>query len=178
MVKKLLSFATLLLFLGAGSSLAQVSIGYMDTQKVMNESLEIQQVQKELEAFIQEKQQELANKTSQYQQEIAEYQQRRESMSQQQIEQREQELTTMTTDLKEFDQRIRSQIQQKRQDLLMPVLQSMNDAIAAVAKAQNLDFVINKSTNVGENILFYASANQENITQEVLNRLNSSSQQK
>lgn len=176
MIKKLLSIATLLLFVGSASAIAQVKIGYMDTQQVMNQLPEMQQVQEELNTFIQQKQQALIDKTSNYQEEVASYQKSRGSMSQQQIQQREEELTDLTTELQEFDQQVRLEIQQKRNELLAPVLTRMNNAITTVAEANNLDFVLNKSTRNGESVLFYASANQKDITQQVLNQLTSSSQ--
>ena len=176
MIKKLLSIATLFLFVGSASAVAQVKIGYMDTQEVMSQLPAMQQVQKELNTFIQQKQRDLSDKATQYQDEVADYQSNQGSMSEQQKKDRERELTDLSEELEEFNQQIRLEIQQKREQLLSPVLTRMDNAIAAIAESQNLDFVLNKSTNNGESVLFYASENQQNITQQVLNRLQSSSQ--
>ncbi|MBN2731060.1 MAG: OmpH family outer membrane protein, partial [Balneolaceae bacterium] len=61
-------------------------------------------------------------------------------------------------------------------ELLAPILTRMDKAIATVAEENNLDFVLNKSTNTGDSVIFYASGNQLDITQQVLDRLTSSSQ--
>jgi|AntRauTorcE11897_2_1112592.scaffolds.fasta_scaffold50071_2 outer membrane protein len=174
MIKKVLSTATLLLFIVSASAVAQIKIGYMNTQEVLNQLPEREQVQKELNAFIQQKQSELTQKATDYQNEVAEYQSNQASMSAQQIEKREQELTEMQASLQEFDQSIRLQVQQKRDQLLEPILTRVDAAIATIAESENLDFVINKSTNSGEEVIFYASDNQLDITQPVINRLTSS----
>lgn len=176
MIKKFLSIATLLLFLGSATAVAQVKIGYLNTQEVMNQLPEMEQVQNDLRAFIQKKQEELTQKATNYQEQVAAYQSSRGAMSQQQIEQKEEELTNLTTELEEFDQQVRLEIQRKRQELLAPIYTSMNNAIKAVAEEEGLDFVLNEATSAGESVVFYASGNQLNITQQVINRLTSSSQ--
>lgn len=176
MIKKVLSTAVLFLFVVSASAVAQVKIGYLDTQEVMSQLPEVEQVQEELSSFIAQKQQELTQKATAYQDEVAAYQSSRGSMSDQQVQQREQELEDRMTALEEFDQQIRLQVQQKRQELLAPVLTRMDKAIATVAEENNLDFVLNKSTNTGDSVIFYASGNQLDITQQVLDRLTSSSQ--
>lgn len=176
MIKKVLSTAALLLFVVSASAVAQVKIGYLNTQEVMSQLPEVEQVQEELSNFIEQKQQELTQKATAYQDEVAAYQSSRGSMSDQQAQQREQELTNQMTALEEFDQQIRLEIQQKRQELLAPILTRMDKVIAAVAEENDLDFVLNESINTGDSVVFYASGNQLDITQQVLNRLTSSSQ--
>ncbi|MBN2730841.1 MAG: OmpH family outer membrane protein, partial [Balneolaceae bacterium] len=92
MIKKVLSTAVLFLFVASASAVAQVKIGYLDTQEVMSQLPEVEQVQEELSNFIAQKQQELTQKATAYQDEVAAYQSSRGSMSDQQVQQREQEL--------------------------------------------------------------------------------------
>ncbi len=96
-------------------------------------------------------------------------------MSQEQQTKREEELATMEQELMEMRQSIQQQIQQRRSELMSPIYNRMDKAIAAVAQANGLDFVLNETTGYGETIIYYSADQQLNITQEVLNRMNSDS---
>lgn len=175
MIKKLLPITALLLFVMMGTSIAQeVNIGYMDTQQVLEQLPERERVEKELQSFIDQKQEELSERATAFQDEVAAYQENRTDMTTQQIQQREEELGQMEAELDQFDQTLRQQIEQKRQELLSPILDRIDKAIAAVAEAEGLEFVLNRSTSGGNPLIFYASENQVNITDQVLSRLTSS----
>lgn len=175
MIKKLLPITAILLFGMVTTTLAQIKVGYMNTQEVLNQLPERERVEKELQAFISDKQDQLSERATEYQDAVADYQSNQADMTQQEMENREQELTEMRTSLDEFDQSLRSQIQQKRQELLSPLLDRVDKAIAAVAESEGLDFVLNEATNSGNPLIFYASANQINITEQVVSRLTSNS---
>lgn len=177
MIKKLLPITALLFFGLSASTLAQVNIGYMNTQEVMTKLPGREQVEEELSAFIQKKQTQLREKATAFQDAVAEYQANMESMSDTEIADKEASLQELNTELTQFNRSIRAEIQQKRAELLSPLLERIDQAIAAVAEENNLDFVLNKSTNMGNTIIFYAAENQVNISQEVLNWLNESSAQ-
>lgn len=176
MIKKLLSTAALVLFVVSATATAQVKIGYLNTQEVLSQLPEREQVQTELNSFIQQKRTELGEKATAYQEEVSTYESNQASMSEDQRKQREQELTETLTSLEEFERSIRLQIQQKREQLLAPIFEKMDNAISTIAEGENLDFVLNKSTNSGDNVIFYASNNQKDITQQVINQLTSSTQ--
>jgi outer membrane protein len=176
MIKKFLSITALFIFMLTATSTAQLAVGYMNTQEVLSQLPERERVQKELESFIQQKQEELGQRATEYQDAVADYQTNQGSMSQQQIQTREQELTEMQTALDEFNQSIRQQIQQERQSMLEPIFTRIDEAIAVIAEEEGLDFVLNQSTNTGDQILFYASDNQQNITDKVVTQITSNSQ--
>ena len=159
------------MFAVSATAQAQVQIGYMDTQEVLSQLPEREEVQTQMDAFIQKKQEELRQRATEYQDAVAEYQQNQGSMSQQQIETREKELTEMQTSLDEFNQNIRRQVQQRREELLAPIFDRIDQAISTVAESEGLDFVLNRATNAGNNILFYASDNQTDVTQAVVSEL-------
>lgn len=175
MMKKLLPITAIFLLAVSATAVGQVKIGYMDTQKVLAELPQREQVEKELQAFIQNKQEQLTQKATQFQDAVGEYQSSRGAMSQQQADAREEELTEMQTSLDELNQSIRREIQQKRQELLEPIFTQIDQAISTIAEQQGLDFVLNKSTNSGNTILFYASQNQQDITEQVISRVSSNS---
>lgn len=171
MVRKLLSTLTLLLFFGASSAIAQVNIGYMDMQEVLSQVPERQQIEQQLNDLIQSKQQEFQQKATEFQNAVAEYQQNQESLSEQQRQTREEELAGMEDSLNEFQQSIQTEIQQRRAELLQPIYDEIDEAIAAVAEEMELDFVLNKATSMGDNIVYFSSSEELDITPKVVERV-------
>lgn len=150
------------------SAVAQVNIGYLSMQEVLDQLPERQQIEQQLNNFIQEKQQELQEKAAGFQDELAQYQQNQASLSSQQREAREGELIEMEQALNEFQQSVQVDIQRRRAELLQPVYSRIDKAIADIAEDMNLDFVLNKSTSMGENIVYYASQQELDITSKVV----------
>ena len=177
MTKKFFSALTVILFLVTIQSQAQVKIGFMDVQAVMSELPQMNDVQTKLEGFVTEKQQQLQDRTSSFQEAVANYQENQASMSQQQQNQREEELGNMESDLQTFQQSLQTEIQQYRQQLLAPVYEDIDQAIASIAEEMDLDFVLNKATMRGENIVQFSAEETLNITNQVVQRINSQSNQ-
>lgn len=150
---------------------AQLTVGYMNPQEVLDQLPERDSIGQELQSFINQKQQQLQQRNTEFQQAVSEFQEQSSSMSEQERQQREQELANREQQLRQYQQEIQTQIQQKRSELLEPLLTRMDEAIKAVADSHDLDFVINKSTSSGESVIFYAAEGQKDITQEVLNKL-------
>ena len=177
MVKKIGSIFFLLLFVVNVTAFAQLKIGYMNAQEVLSEMPERSSVEQQLNDFIQQKRQQLQQQTAAFQDSVAEYQQNQGSMSEAQIRQEEQKLSKMESSLQQFRQSIQQQVQQRRASLLQPLYQRMDEAIATVAENRNLDFVINEATSTGENVVYYSASEQLNITDEVLEQINTTSAQ-
>src|SRR5699024_8389597 len=97
------------------------------------------------------------------------------SISQQQLTQEQQELSQMEESLRQYQMMIRSQIQQKRTSLLKPLYDKMDQAMAAVAEKKNLDFILNKTTNTGEMIIFYSGNESLNVTEDVIQYIKNNS---
>lgn len=179
MYRKLTGFVSLFLFLFAALANAQVDrveIGYVNTQEVMNELPERQQIQDQLNTFIEQKQQEFQQATTEFQNAVATYQQNQSGMTQEQITQREKELTQMEQNLTQRQQALQQEIAQKRQELLGPIYQRIDQAIQAIAQSNNLDLVLSEMTGQGSNIVYYSADSSMNITQQVIQRVNSQSQ--
>lgn len=173
MFKKLGSLFLLFLFVTSTSAFGQIKIGYMNTEEVMNEMPGRSEVEQELNNFIEQKQEELQNRTAAFQDSVATIQQNQEDLS----EAQEQQLTQMEASLQEFQQGLQQQIQQRRSELLQPLYEKMDQAIATVAEDKDLDFVINEATSTGENVIYYSESQELNITEEVLQQINESSAQ-
>jgi Skp family chaperone for outer membrane proteins len=177
MFRKLASLFFLFLFVVSTSAFGQLNIGYLNTQEVMTQMPERSQVQQELNSFIQEKRQELQQKTTEFQDAVAEFQQNQDSMSETEIQNREQQLAQMETEMTQFRQGLQQQIQQRRAKLLEPLYNKMNEAISTVAERNDLDFVINEATTNGESVVYYAASEKLDITEQVLQYINETSDQ-
>lgn len=175
MIKKSLSILGLLVFMVTVTSVAQVKIGYLDVQAVMSELPVMENVESELDTYVTEKRQQLEDRTANFQEAVADYQQNQPSMSQAQQTTREEELAEMENELRNFQQSLQVEIQQYRQKLLEPVYADIDQAIAGIAESMDLDFVLNKATTRGENIVQFSAQSRLNITEQVLQRIKSQS---
>ena len=177
MIKKLLSTTCLFLLLLSSTAFGQLKVGYMDTQEVLSNLPQRSEVQQKLKSFIETKRGELEDRIGSFQDAVATYQQNKSEMSDQQAKQREKELAQQESEMREFQQNIQSQIQERRSSLLQPLYDAMDEAIASVAESNDLDFVLNKSTNRGENVIYYSADQQMDITQKVIQRVKETSAQ-
>jgi Skp family chaperone for outer membrane proteins len=177
MFRKLASLFFLFLFVVSTTAFGQLNIGYLNTQEVLSQMPERSQVEQELNNFIQEKRQELQQRTTEFQDAVAEFQQNQANMSDAEIQKREKQLAQMETEMTQFQQGLQQQIQQRRATLLEPLYNTMNEAISTVAERNDLDFVINEATSGGENVVYYAASEKMNITEQVLQYINETSDQ-
>lgn len=175
MLKKLGSSFLLLLFVLSVSAYGQVNIGYMNAQEVLNQMPQRSNVEQQLNSFIQEKRQELQQRTAAFQDSVADYQQNKASLSEAKAKQVEQSLARKEASIRQFQQQLQQQIQQRRAELLQPLYEKMEKTIATVAENNDLDFVLNEATSMGENVVYYSSTDKLNITQEVIQQINGTS---
>lgn len=171
MFNKVLSLLTALLFFAAAPSVAQISVGYMNVQEVMMQLPERDSVENELNSFIAEREQRFQERATEFQSALAEYEENQSSMSEQQQEEREEELASMEQELTTYQNSLRSEIQQRRQELLAPLYEKIDVAIATVAEEMNLDFVFNEETSQGEKMVYFSSDQRLDITDEVLEQV-------
>lgn len=178
MLRKLLSTAFVFLFAFTLTAIGQgqdLKIGFMNPQEVLNQLPERADIEQKLNSFVQQKRSELNQKSTEFQQAVSTYQQNAASMSEQEQQKREEELSTQEQELREMQQSIQQQIQQRRSELMAPIYNRMDQAIAAIAESNNLDFVLNETTGMGETIIFYSADQKLDVTQQVLNRMNNDS---
>ena len=164
----------ILLFSFTVTAHAQLKIGFMNPQEALLSLPERDRIEQELNAYVQQKRTELQEKTADFQQQASEFQQNAESMSEEKRRQEEQRLTQLQNELQQYQNNMRNQIQRKRAEMMEPLLQRVDNAIASVSSEMGLDFVLNEKTSSGSNVLFYSSGSKANdITQKVIDKLNS-----
>ncbi|MDG5766095.1 OmpH family outer membrane protein [Balneolales bacterium ANBcel1] len=164
-------FATLLI---AGSLVAQPRIGYMNPQEVLDNLPERNAIERQLNRFIDQREQEFEERAIEFQNMLARFQQEAPDLSEAETRRRQQELQVLDQELSEFQQRIQRELEQRQSELLSPVLQEMNRIIEQLATEKQLDYVINEATSQGELLLLYVSQqgkDELDLTQQVIARM-------
>lgn len=170
-----LLLATLLLVLFIpGLTMAQMKVGYMNPQKVLSALPERAKIQKELNDYLASKQQEYGKKAEDFRNEVAAYQKKSASMSSDENNKEKQRLSTLSQNLDKYRSNLQKDLDNKRSVLMSPLLDKINKAMKDVADQMNLDFVLNETTQQGQNILLFVSdtgKKKYDITQKVIDKL-------
>ncbi len=181
--KAILLFAILITSFGANSLNAQVNVGFVDSEVIIKQLPEAQQVQKELEALqklyldtITAKENELKEKAEAFQ---TKYQQAQSDIqngvitSQEQIDAIQNELEVMQNELRTLDegltvyrQKIQNDLIKKQGELFEPVKDKITRTIESVAKEMKINFVFDKA----DGTLLYGDKKFD-ITFKVLDKL-------
>lgn len=165
---------TVFLLLMSSVSLAQdVRIGYMNPAVVLGTLDEVAQIEEQIQQLIQQRDQELQAKSQQLQQDFAAYEEGRAVLSEDARSAREQELMARNDALTEEQNTVVNEIRQRRVQMMTPVMERMDAAIKKVADRKGLDLIINESTSYGDVIIFYSIQENLDITQDVINELQS-----
>lgn len=155
---------------------AQGKIGYINPQAVLEQLPETAAIEAKLNEFVQLKQTEFSQQEERF---LAKVRQIQEQMQANLIS--EQELTRQRSLLEQEQEELYAlldshqlELRRRQQELLQPVLESIDNAIDAVAVELGLDYVLNELTNSGEMILLFVSnqgKNSLNITDRVVQKL-------
>ncbi len=159
------------LFIFAADSLAQLKVGYVDSNTIMDNLPDAQDAKQKLDGLIQGWQKELKDMQSQWQTKYDDYQKRKLIMTEQTRSDMETELVKLEqqiTDYREKKFGTNGELFQKQDEVMKPVQNKIFNAIQDVAKEDDLDFVFDKS---GDVMLLYAKE-QYDITPRVMNKLN------
>ncbi|HHL72866.1 MAG TPA: OmpH family outer membrane protein [Bacteroidetes bacterium] len=173
LVKKLqVIFGTLalVLFLAAGQAVAQLKIAYLNSQQILENYKEVQDVRKQLEELQKGWEQEAMS----MQKEIQDLRDKLETqsllLSPQKKAEREQEIQQLFVKLQQFQQEKwgpQGQILQEEAKLLEPIRQKIVKVIQQIGEREGYDYVFDAVT---ANIV-YAGKNQVDLTQAVLAEL-------
>lgn len=164
---------TLLLFLVPLAVSAQLKVAVMNPDSVLDAMPETEQVQTELESYIQERQNAFQERYQDWIDQMTQYSEQAEAgnLSQQEQAEREEQLNELQQELNSFQQRIQQQIQQRQTELFNPLLVRVEQAMAEVSEEMGYDYVINKASNMGDPIVYYSSDRAPDITQQVIDKL-------
>ena len=151
---------------------ADVKIGYIDSNEIMTKFEEVRQVQVSLEKEQRKFQAEMENLIQQLDSLKQEYERQRLLMSDSRRQEKEQELVRSEQKIQKFQMDKfgpEGEIYRKQNQLLKPVLAKVDEAIQAVGKRQQYDYIMDA---VGGAIVYALDSN--NLTEDVIEELRKS----
>ena len=167
---KFVSLLTFSVFVLAGTSYAQLKIGYVNSKKILDNYKEAQDVQKKLEDLNKAWEEEARN----MQREIQELQEKLEAqalvLTEKTKAEKTQEIQNLVLRFQQFQQEKwgpNGQLYQEQQRLMQPVIDKINAAIQKVGETEGFDYIFDV---VNGNILF-ASKDQPDLTDRILEEL-------
>lgn len=152
---------------------AQLSVGIMNPDEVLNAMPETAQVEAEIEEYIEQTQssfqadyQNWIDELTQFSQQVEEGQLSEEEQARQEelLAERQEALDSRRT-------RMQQRIQQRQSELFNPLLSRVEQAMGDVSEEMGLDFVINKTSNTGDPIVYFSSQRGVDITERVIEKL-------
>ncbi len=167
MTKKLFTIlcAFLLFSLGMQPALAQMKIGYVDTQKIMTEYQPALDAQKKIEDAQKAYQDRLAEMRNDFLAKQKKMEQQSLLLSDQKKQEQAQELQDLYQNIQKYAMEQEQQELPKLQsELMQPVIDAINNAIQAVGKAEGYDYIL-EAVN-----LLYANETHD-ITEKVMAEL-------
>lgn len=152
---------------------AQLKMGVMDPDVVLDALPETVQVQTDLENFVQQRQETFQTRYQDWLGQVTSYSERVQSgeIDEADVVAEEQRLTEIQEELNSLQQRIQRQIQERQNELFNPLLLKVENAMAEVSEELGLDFVMNKTTNTGDPIIYFSSQRAPDITERVIQKL-------
>ena len=135
----------------------EVKIGYVNPQAILQNMPEMKAVQQRIQNFALRKQQELLAKEEAFQAEVTTYQQKIGVISAEAQAAEEERLGRLQNEFLQAQQSAETELEQKRQELVGPLLEQIGNAISIVAKRMELTFVLNTTTSTGDLVILYAS---------------------
>ena len=149
--------------------LAEIKIGYVDSNEIMNNFEEVRQVQVDLEKEQRRMESEFNNLVAQLDSLQQDYDRQRLLMSETRRLEKENEIMTMKKSAEEFQLKKfgpEGDIYRKQNELLKPVLKKIDDAIQKVGSEQGYDFILDAMSGA----LLYA-LDSHNLTEDVMDEL-------
>lgn len=176
MKKHILLLALLTLAVSISGIQAQVKVGYINPQAVLEQLPERDAIERKLTELIQLKEAEFNTREEEFLAQVRSLQERvqAESISDDELRRQRGLLEQQQEELYELIETQQMEVQRRQQELLQPVLVSIDEAIEEVAVQLGLDYVLNELTSDGEMILLFVSAEGENtlnITNRVVEKL-------
>jgi outer membrane protein len=169
-MKRVLFSGILLLLIFSGITNAQMKIGYVDSDAIMDKLPDAQDAKQKLDAFVQEWQTELNKIENNWKTKYDDYEKRKLIMTDQTRAETEAELVKLEKQVSDYREKkfgTNGEMFQKQDELMKPVQNKVFSAIKDVAQEEDYDYVFDRS---GDILLLYAK-DKYDITIKVLNKL-------
>lgn len=147
-------------------------IGYTNLEYILAQLPEAKQIESQLKEFEKQLQNQLQSKYTEYEQKLDSYKKGQATMAEIVKQDKEQELMTLQNNIREFEEKAQTEMQNKQVALLEPVLNKIQKAIDKVAEANGYSYVLSTHTDMGASaIILYAKNKEDNISDLVLKDL-------
>ncbi|HEX9251810.1 MAG TPA: OmpH family outer membrane protein [Ignavibacteriaceae bacterium] len=167
-MKKLLAISFLLIT--SSISFAQLKIGYIDSDAIMDNLPDVQDARQKLDASIQEWQTELNKLEADWKAKYDDYEKRKLIMTDQTRAETEAALVQLETQIAQYREKkfgTNGELFQKQDELMKPVQNKIFGALKELAEAENYDFVFDRS---GDIMILFAKEKYD-LTSQVLEKL-------
>lgn len=152
---------------------AQLSVGVMSPDQVLDALPETAQIESQLQEFVQQREQEFQARYQSWIEEVTAYSEAVEAgeYTEQQQAEEEQRLAEFEEELSSFQTRTQNQIRQRQNELFTPLLSRVEEAMQNVSDEMGLSYVLNKQSGTGDPIVYYISDRGVDITDRVIQYL-------
>lgn len=167
-MRKLLLLTVLVLF--PALAFSQLKMGIMDPQIVLDALPEAAEVESQLQSYVDERERVFQQRYMDWIEEVTKYSERVEAgtLGDSERRQEEERLAEGESELQALQNRIQNQIRQRQNELFSPLLTRIDRAMETVSRDLGLDYVVNKTSNTGDPIIYYASERGVDITERVI----------
>jgi len=148
-LRRYLMLAILLLGIGTLSN-AQVKIGYINRVALMQEIPDVKQANANLEALQKQLQKKGQGMLEEFQKKYQELQRKEQQgeLSPKQLEEEAKQLQGEETKISQYEQEMQTQLVEKQNSLLKPIVDNMSAKIAEVAKEEGYTYIIDDSAGL------------------------------
>lgn len=167
-MKKIIIFS--ILILASTFSFAQLKIGYIDSDAIMDNLPDVQDARQKLDALIQEWQTELNKMENEWKTKYDDYEKRKLIMTDQTRAETEAALVQLESQIAQFREKkfgTNGELFQKQDELMKPVQNKIFTALKELAVEDDYDYVFDRS---GDIMILFAKE-QYDLTSKVLDRL-------
>lgn len=134
------------LFALNGAANAQIKIAHVNTNEVMNAMPDKAKAEKKLETYYNELQEQLKTMYTEYQNKLQEYQNGADAMSNLVRQSKEKELADLEGRITAFQANAETDFENKRAELLAPLLEKIQNAINSVGKEKGYTYILDVAT--------------------------------
>ena len=139
-------FMGIALFVMSGMAQAQVKIAHVNTAEILDAMPEKAKAEKELEKYYEELQSQLQAMAQEYQSKLQDYEANQASMSNLVKQSKEKEILDLQNRIQQFQANAEQEFENKRAELLKPILDKIQNAINAVGKEKGYTYILDLAT--------------------------------
>jgi outer membrane protein len=150
-------FIAAVMFLGANQAMqAQSKIAHINVQELMTNLPEMKNAEAQIRKIAENYDKEYATMVNEYQTKLGKYESEAKNVTDAVNESRMKEMQEMAQRIQAFQEDAQKQLGQKQQDMLKPILEKAQAAIAKVGKAKGYQYVLDSTT---PGTILYADGN-------------------